>query len=113
MKTSTIMNQAWMIRRNAAARFGCKISEIHMGECLRMAWTQSRRPAPRDTFAEDVTLMVAEEYARRHNMTASLRGDRLTRLMDEDYNVEIVTLGDMLPGGWSAIAALCEPQYHI
>lgn len=35
---SEIMGKAWDIRRNAAAEMGCKVSEVHLGECVRMAW---------------------------------------------------------------------------
>lgn len=31
------MKKAHEIRRAAAAKFNCKVSEIHFGECLRMA----------------------------------------------------------------------------
>ena len=33
-----VMITAHSIRRAAAIRFSCRISEIHWGECLRMAW---------------------------------------------------------------------------
>lgn len=34
------MKRAHEIRRNAAAKFNCKVSEISMSECLKMAWTE-------------------------------------------------------------------------
>ena len=33
-----VMTTAHNIRRAAAEKFNCRISEIHWGECLRMAW---------------------------------------------------------------------------
>lgn len=40
MKTqkSEIMGRAWKIRRLAAEKFNCKISEINFSACLKMAW---------------------------------------------------------------------------
>ena len=35
---AAVMTLAWSIRKNAAARFGCKVSEISMAHCLRDAW---------------------------------------------------------------------------
>ena len=37
---SRAMKLAHHIRRESAERFGCRISEIHWGECLRMAWAE-------------------------------------------------------------------------
>ena len=39
------MTRAHAIRREAAARFGCRPSEIAWGECLRMAWDEVRSAA--------------------------------------------------------------------
>ncbi len=36
-----IMRRAWAIRKAAAAEKSCKVSEIPMGECLRMAWAEA------------------------------------------------------------------------
>lgn len=33
-----VMGKAWDIRRNAAAEMGCKVSEVHLDECVRLAW---------------------------------------------------------------------------
>ena len=35
--TSSMNKTAWMIRRKAAAKFGCRIMEVSWKECLRMA----------------------------------------------------------------------------
>lgn len=40
---SSIMKRAWEIRKAAATKFNCKISEIHFGECLRLAWAEARK----------------------------------------------------------------------
>ncbi len=36
-----IMRRAWAIRKASADDKGCKISEVPMGECLRMAWAEA------------------------------------------------------------------------
>ena len=41
LNLSEIMNRAWSIRRAAAADMGCKVSEVVMGECLKMAWAEA------------------------------------------------------------------------
>lgn len=37
-----IMKRAWEIRREAAQNHGCKVSEINMSECLKMAWAETK-----------------------------------------------------------------------
>ncbi len=34
------MKRAWEIRKEAAAKFGCKVMDIHFGTCLSMAWAE-------------------------------------------------------------------------
>ena len=36
-----IMGRAWEVRKAAAAEMGCKVSEVHMGECLKIAWAEA------------------------------------------------------------------------
>ncbi len=38
---SAIMVRAWAIRKAAALEMGCKVSDVVMGECLRMAWAEA------------------------------------------------------------------------
>lgn len=40
---SQIMKQAWTIRKEYAVKINCPVSEVLMGECLRMAWSQAKR----------------------------------------------------------------------
>lgn len=37
-----IMTRAWAIRREAAASLSCRVGDIVMAECLRMAWAEKR-----------------------------------------------------------------------
>ena len=39
----TITRRAWAIRKEAAARIGCKVSEVVWGECLRMAIAEAKQ----------------------------------------------------------------------
>ena len=39
-KATKAMNLAWQLRREAAERYQCQVSEISMGECLRLAWNE-------------------------------------------------------------------------
>lgn len=53
-----VMTTAHNIRREAATKFSCPISEIHWGECLRMAWAEVRNPSTLDiirTFTDSWT----------------------------------------------------------
>lgn len=38
---AAIMCRAWDIRREAAADMGCSVSEVLMGECLKIAWAEA------------------------------------------------------------------------
>lgn len=46
-----VMITAHQVRRAAAEKFSCRISEIHWGECLRMAWASVKTPAIRTNDA--------------------------------------------------------------
>lgn len=37
---SRVMRRAWEMRRAAAVRLSCRVSEVHMGECMRAAWAE-------------------------------------------------------------------------
>ena len=39
-KTAKAMRRAHEIRKEAAAKYNCKASEISMGECLKLAWKE-------------------------------------------------------------------------
>ena len=53
-----IMNRAWDIRKAAAAEIGCKVGEVVMGECLRLAWAEAE-----GVNAEDNALEIVREWA--------------------------------------------------
>jgi hypothetical protein len=40
MNKSQIMKNAWGIRKSAAAKYGCPVSEINFSDCLKQAWKQ-------------------------------------------------------------------------
>ena len=42
-KTAKAMRRAWEIRREAAAKFNCRVTEISMSECLKMAWAEIKK----------------------------------------------------------------------
>lgn len=39
---SQIMNRAWTIRKEYAAKVNCPVGQVLMGECLKMAWAQAK-----------------------------------------------------------------------
>ena len=43
---SETMTRAWAIRKAAAADMGCKVSEVLMGECLKIAWAEAEGATP-------------------------------------------------------------------
>lgn len=53
---TNVMKKAWSIARNAAKEINCKVSEIHFGECLRMAWASTRA-------ASEITLVAWSYFA--------------------------------------------------
>lgn len=53
-----IMARAWDIRKTAAAEIGCKVGEVVMGECLRLAWAEAE-----GVNAEDNALKIVKEWA--------------------------------------------------
>lgn len=53
-----IMNRARDIRKAAAAEIGCKVGEIVMGECLRLAWAEAE-----GVNAEGNALEIVKEWA--------------------------------------------------
>jgi len=40
VKKPNAMKRAWEIRREAATKFNCKVTEISMSECLKLAWAE-------------------------------------------------------------------------
>lgn len=53
-----IMSRAWAIRKAAAAEIGCRVSEVIMSECLKMAWAEAE-----GANAEANAAAVVKEWA--------------------------------------------------
>lgn len=53
------MTKAHKIRKEAAAKFNCKVSEIHFGECLRLAHKKEDIKTAAQTL-EEITEEIAE-----------------------------------------------------
>lgn len=69
-----IMGRAWEIRKAAAADMGCKVSEVIMGECLKIAWAEAEGVNARanaETIASEWANMGEGEKVRM--MTACIR----------------------------------------
>ena len=71
---SETMMRAWAIRKAAAADMGCKVSEVLMGECLKIAWAEAE-----GANAETNAAAIAGEWAnmadadKMRMMTACIR----------------------------------------
>ena len=71
---SETMTRAWAIRKAAAADMGCKVSEVLMGECLKIAWAEAE-----GANAETNAAAIAGEWANMADadkvrmMTACIR----------------------------------------
>lgn len=69
-----IMTRAWAIRKASAAGMGCKVSEVLMGECLKIAWAEAE-----GVNAEANAAAIAGEWANMADadkvrmMTACIR----------------------------------------
>lgn len=53
-----IMKRAWDIRKTAATGMKCRISEVIMGECLKIAWAEAE-----GAYAETNATAIADEWA--------------------------------------------------
>lgn len=82
MKTAydlrSIMTRAWTIRKAAAAEIGCKVSEVHFGECLKMAWAEATARIDMANAAVNAAAIVGEwaalgEFGQIKMMTACIR----------------------------------------
>lgn len=58
-----VMTKAHQIRKTAAVKFNCKVSEIHFGECLRMAHNGDEIEAVSCT--KEIAAQVATELGGR------------------------------------------------
>ena len=68
---TAIMGRAWDIRRNAAEEIGCKVSEVIMGECLRIAWAEAE--------GQHAARNAAERVASWGNMTEAEQVNMMKR----------------------------------
>ena len=68
---TAIMGRAWDIRRNAAEEIGCKVSEVIMGECLRIAWAEAE--------GQHAARNAAERVASWDNMTETEQVNMMKR----------------------------------
>jgi len=67
-----VMRNAWEMRREAAARLGCKVSAVHWGECLKAAWAEERqaqREARLPELATEATLAAWAALTGEEQMT--------------------------------------------
>lgn len=79
---SAIMSRAWEIRRAAADRIGCKVSEILFSVCLKSAWADARN-TPAAVLAswgamapeEQVRILTANVKKAAKNEIAYTAGD--------------------------------------
>lgn len=56
------MMRAWEIRKAAATVYGCKVSEISMSECLKMAWAETKGIAQKSR--DDIIAELTKKYGR-------------------------------------------------
>jgi hypothetical protein len=64
MNKSQIMKNAWGIRKSAAAKFSCPVSEINFSDCLKQAWTEAKGEKMR-TVEIKIDIFNLEEFAGR------------------------------------------------
>lgn len=81
--TRRVMMLAHAIRRAAAARFDCRAAEIIFGECLKMAWAESKAEACKPLFITNEKGFVVFQhrswnYAGDKNTWARVDDDKLT-----------------------------------
>lgn len=71
----TVMTKAHQIRKAAAAKFNCKVPEIHFGECLRIAHSMERKTT-------EVAKAVAEVIA---NVKKTSEAHEVTEISEAIY----------------------------
>lgn len=57
---ASVMRRAWEIRREAAERFGCSVTAIHWGECLRSAWAEVKAASGHTPAALAAAKVIAQ-----------------------------------------------------
>ena len=66
------MKRAHEIRRNAATKFNCKVSEIIFSECLKMAWSETKGEGKMDWTTN------GSGYVNFNNKDWGFAGDKKT-----------------------------------
>ena len=87
-KMQLVMNVAWKIRKDEAVASAMKVSEIHFGTCLKMAWAKLKKYG--HTTVEQVHMLtMIDPFADTSFVKAALR---VEDIMDEDAPIEPIWL---------------------
>lgn len=68
LSKSDVMKRAWEIRRIAASNIGCKVSEVSMSECMKIAWEEEREGRNLYRFIPEYERKVIEFPKRRREV---------------------------------------------
>lgn len=113
---TAIMGRAWDIRRTAAEEIGCKVSEVIMGECLRIAWAEAE--------GQHAARNAAERVASWGNMTEAEQVNMMKRCIHRaaknaiGYSTEVPAFGlygphdldEFVSETWLRVAAALDPD---
>jgi len=101
-----VMTKAHQIRKAAAAKFNCKVSEIHFGECLRLAHNNEEIEMKKITVLEAakqglikredgsaLPISWAETGKNRDQVIPFFAGDKITG-NGETYTISAVYFND-------------------
>lgn len=114
-----IMVQAWNIRRKAAAEIGCRLSEVHFGECVKMAWENARNEGGRVLAAWDSMTTDAQIGWLKASVKRAAK-DEIAYSVEDKYNAfnENVAwfmnnhgLDEFVAEAWLKLAACLTPEY--
>lgn len=79
---SQIMKTAWEIRETYAAKVGCPVGQVLMGECLKMAWSQAKEE-PKMTPEQEI-LNRLDEF-NKVNRIKIVRTPKEVRMLPEKH----------------------------
>lgn len=97
MKTQ-VMKKAWTIRRKAAHKYNCHVSEIHFGTCLSLAWKLMNKSLKQRILESGEVINYKEwergalsrTYLTLKGQQRSYRGDNSCQVYFDNHSQELV-----------------------
>lgn len=82
---SAIMSRAWDIRREAANRHGCKVSEVLFSDCLKIAWADAKN-TPENVLADWSALTPEKQVSFLTACVKKAAKNEIAYSTEDNYN---------------------------